>query len=212
VHFICLADNADAPYGKRSAKWLVARAQQITEQLRAEHAIHALVMACNTATSLAIDDLRKTHHDRSFIDVWTALQPAATLPRNGHIGVLATPGTVQSARFPKLLAGLHGATDYPLHVRCLPRNRLAYATERADAPAMLEQATHSWEQLRRQDPDRPRIDTLVLGCTQQDPFARDVLQALCGPDVVLVETVQAVAQRTCALCLSLSWAGQAQQS
>jgi glutamate racemase len=77
---------------------------------------------------------------------------------------------------------------------------------------MLEQATHHWEQLRRQDPDRPRIDTLVLGCTQQDPFARDDLQALCGPDVVLVETVQAVAQRTCTLCLSLSWAGQAQQS
>ena len=57
VHFVYLADNAHAPYGERTAEVVIARAQRITEQLRTEHPIQALVVACNTATALAIDDL-----------------------------------------------------------------------------------------------------------------------------------------------------------
>jgi glutamate racemase len=195
VHFVYLADNAHAPYGERSAEVVTERAQRITEQLRTNHQIQALVVACNTATALAIDDLRKTHHDLPFIGVEPALKPAATLSRNGHIGVLATRGTVQSGRFAQLLAGVKATADRPLHVRCQPCDGLADAIERGCAQAMLERATHHWEQLRRQDPDRPSIDTLVLGCTHY-PFARDVLQALCGPDVVLVDTGEPVARRT----------------
>ena len=195
VHFVYLADNAHAPYGERSAEVVTGRAQRITEQLRTDHQIQALVVACNTATALAIDDLRRAHPDLPFIGVEPALKPAATLSRNGHIGVLATRGTVQSARFAQLLGAVKVATNRPLHVRCQPCDGLADAIERADAQSVQERATHHWEQLGRQDPDRPAIDTLVLGCTHY-PFARDILQALCGSGVVLVDTGEPVARRT----------------
>jgi glutamate racemase len=198
VHFVYLADNAHAPYGERSAEVVVSRAQRITEQLRTEHHIQALVVACNTATALAIDDLRRAHPDLPFIGVEPALKPAALLTRNGHIGVLATRGTVQSARFAQLLGAVKGAAARPLHIRCQPCDGLADAIERADAKAVLERATHHLEQLRRQEPNKPAIDTLVLGCTHY-PFAREPLQALYGPDVVLVDTVDPVARRTRAI-------------
>lgn len=195
VHFVYLADNAHAPYGGRSAELVIARAQRITEQLRSEHHIQALVVACNTATALAIDDLRQNHPDLPFVGAEPALKPAATLSRNRHIGVLATRGTVQSARFAQLLGAVKAAAVRPLHIRCQPCDGLADAIERADAQAVLERATHHLEQLRRQDPNRPAIDTLVLGCTHY-PFARDILQLICGPDVELVDTADPVARRT----------------
>lgn len=198
VHFVYLADNAHAPYGERSAEAITERAQRITEQLRTDHQIQALVVACNTATALAIDDLRQTHPDLPFIGVEPALKPAATLSRNGHIGVIATHGTVQSARFAQLLGAVKDAADRPLNIRCQPCDGLADAIERADAQAVLERATHHWEQLRRQEPDKPAIDTLVLGCTHY-PFACETLQVLCGPGVVLVDTADPVARRTRAL-------------
>jgi glutamate racemase len=195
VHFVYLADNAHAPYGERSAEVVVERAQHITEQLRNEHHIQALVVACNTATALAIDDLRQTHPDLPLIGVEPALKPASLLTRNGHIGVLATRGTVQSARFAQLLGAVKAAADQPLHIRCQPCDGLADAIERADAKAVLERTTHHLEQLRKQESNKPTIDTLVLGCTHY-PFARGILQALCGPEVVLVDTADPVARRT----------------
>ena len=195
VHFVYLADSAHAPYGERSAERVTERAQRITEQLRAEHRIEALVVACNTATALAIDTLRATHPDLPFIGVEPALKPAAALTRNGHIGVFATRGTVQSARFAQLIAGVNAAAHHPLHVRVQACDGLADAIERDDVQAVLERATHHWKQLHQQHPERPHIDTLVLGCTHY-PFARDTLQALCGPDVVLMDTGEPVARRT----------------
>lgn len=195
VHFVYLADNAHAPYGEQAADAVIARAHQLTKQLRTEHKVQALVVACNTATALAINDLRQAYPDLPFIGVEPALKPAATLSRSGHIGVLATRGTVQSARFAHLLGAVKAAADRPLHIRCQPCDRLADAIERADAQAVLERATHHWEQLSKQDPDSPAIDTLVLGCTHY-PFARDILQSLCGPGVALVDTAEPVARRT----------------
>lgn len=195
VHFVYLADNAHAPYGERAPAVVMERAQRITERLRVHHQIQALVVACNTATALAIDELRRTHPDLPFVGVEPALKPAAVLSRNGHIGVFATRGTVQSARFSQLLGDVKAAADRPLHIRCQPCDGLADAIECADEAAVLERATHHWDQLRKQDPNTPAIDTLVLGCTHY-PFARDTLQALCGPDIVLVDTAEPVARRT----------------
>jgi len=63
--------------------------------------------------------------------------------------VLATRGTLQSARFAQLLGAVKDAADRPLHVRYQPCEGLADAIERADAPAVLELARHHLEQLRR---------------------------------------------------------------
>jgi glutamate racemase len=194
VHFVYLADNAHAPYGERATQVVLDRAHRLTEQLRAEHRIDALVIACNTATALAIDELQHSHPDMPFIGVEPALKPAATLTRNGHIGVLATRSTGQSARFAQLLERVSATTAQPLHVRVQPCDGLADAIERADPAAIHERAAFHLKQLRAQAPSRPPIDTLVLGCTHY-PFASDILQALCGSDVQLVDTGEPVAPR-----------------
>ena len=194
VNFVYLADNAHAPYGERATQMVLDRAHRLTEQLRAERRIDALVIACNTATALAIDELRQTHLDLPFIGVEPAIKPASSSTRNGHIGVLATRGTVQSARFAQLLERVSATTAKPLHVRVQPCEGLADAIERADAAAIQERAAFHLTQLRAQAPGQPPIDTLVLGCTHY-PFASDVLQALCGPDVHLVDTGEPVARR-----------------
>jgi glutamate racemase len=72
---------------------------------------------------------------------------------------------------------------------------LAHAIERADPVAIRERAMFHLSQLHAQEPHRPPIDTLVLGCTHY-PFASDILQALCGDGVQLVDTGEAVARRT----------------
>ena len=195
VDFVYLADNAHAPYGERAPELVVDRSHRMTEQLRAEHRIDALVVACNTATALAIDALRHAHPDLPFIGVEPALKPAAALTSNGHIGVLATRGTVQSARFAQLLARVSTATGQPLHVRVQPGDGLAHAIERADAAAIRERALFHLSQLQAQDPHRPSIDTLVLGCTHY-PFAGAHLQQLVGPGVQMIDNGDAIARQT----------------
>jgi glutamate racemase len=195
VHFVYLADNAHAPYGEQASRIVLDRALRLTERLRSEHRIDGLVVACNTATALAIDELRHTHRDLPLIGVEPALKPAAALTRNSHIGVLATRGTVHSARFAQLLHRVSDAPQLPLHVRIQPCDGLAHAIERADPVAIRERALFHLSQLRAQDPHRPPIDTLVLGCTHY-PFASDILQALCGSGVQLVDTGKPVARRT----------------
>lgn len=195
LNFVYLADNAHAPYGERSAVQIIRWSRHITERLRREHGIGVLVVACNTATALAIDDLRRAHPDLPFIGVEPALKPAAALTRNGHIGVLATRGTVQSARFARLLERVSSAPPGPPHVRIQPCDGLAQAIERADTAVIRERAEFHLSQLHAQASDRPAVDTLVLGCTHY-PFASDTLQALCGPGVRLVDTGEPVARRT----------------
>jgi glutamate racemase len=203
VHFVYLADNAHAPYGERLASTVTERAHHITALMRREHGIGVLVVACNTATALAIDELRQAHPDLPFIGVEPALKPAAAATRSGHIGVLATRGTVESARFARLLDRVSTEAGRPLHFSCQPCDGLADAIERGDQAAVLERATHHLQQLQDQNRQKNRIDTLVLGCTHY-PFASDVLQTLCGAGVQLIETGSPVARRTREVLVAVS--------
>jgi glutamate racemase len=194
ARFVYVADSAYAPYGARPSGDIIGRTRHITECLRRDHAIDALVVACNTATAHAVDTLRAEHPDLPIVGVEPALKPAATLSRSGHVGVLATRGTVHSERFARLRAGLQTGTGRPVHFSVQACEGLADAIERFDTArvqALCEQHVFA---LRAQAPHLAPIDTLVLGCTHY-PFAADVLAALCGPDVTLIETGLPVALR-----------------
>ncbi len=193
TRFVYVADSAHAPYGERSAAEVSARTDRITAHLREAHGIDALVLACNTATAHAIDELRKTHPDLPVVGVEPALKPAATSSRSGRIGVLATRGTLGSARFAQLLERQIHAATRPLHFSCQPCDGLADAIERHDAPATLALCERYLQTLSEQA--GPDMDTLVLGCTHY-PFAAEVLSRLCGPQVTLVDTGTPVARRT----------------
>ncbi|WP_137916905.1 glutamate racemase [Hydrogenophaga sp. 2FB] len=194
--FVYAADSAFAPYGERTAAEVSERTHRVTQHLREAYTIDALVVACNTATAHAIDDLRRQYPHMPIVGVEPALKPAASLSRNGRIGVLATRGTLGSARVAALRDRLVAASSRPLHFSFQPCDGLAAAIERHDTAAIETLSTRYVNELLRGDTqDEEPIDTVVLGCTHY-PFAADVLGQLSGPGVMLVETGVPVARRT----------------
>ena len=195
TRYVYLADGAHAPYGERDPRLVAERAHRITQDLRESFGIDALVVACNTATALAIEGLRVEHPEWPIVGVEPALKPAAALTRTGHVGVMATRGTIESERLARLRQRLEAAADKPLHFSLQACDGLAHAIERDDRPAIDALCRRYWDALCAQDRAGAAIDTLVLGCTHY-LFAADVLQALAGPAVTLVETGVPVARRT----------------
>jgi glutamate racemase len=197
--FVYLADNAHAPYGEKSEAFVRERTQAIASHLLAQHHIKALVVACNTATAAAIHELRAQHPQLPLVGVEPALKPALALSRTGHIGVIATRGTVASDKFARLLSSVQGEADFVVQA-C---NGLALAIEQSTLP---DQAQHAQAQIAhllqtytqamgRFGSEPGDIDTLVLGCTHY-VFVENDLRQLLGPDVQLLSTGEAVARQT----------------
>ncbi|MDA8520014.1 glutamate racemase [Acidovorax sp. NCPPB 4044] len=198
--FVYLADSAHAPYGERGDGYVAARTRTIARHLRQAHGIKALVVACNTATAAAIHEARSQHPDLPLVGVEPALKPAVALTRTGRVGVIATRGTLASAKFQRLLASLAGPVEFVVQ----PCDGLAYAIERSTAdtrdtdPATIEiraLCERYTAALGRFGTEPGSIDTLVLGCTHY-VFAEAALRSRIGPEVRLVETGEPVARQT----------------
>jgi len=190
--FVYLADNAHAPYGERGDAFVVERSLAVAQQLRDTHGIKALVVACNTATAAAITQLRDAHPALPLVGVEPALKPAAVTTRTGHVGVMATRGTLGSRKFAALHASLAGRQARFVLQPC---DGLAEAIERADARKIEELCAKYTAAMGPFGTQVGQIDALVLGCTHY-PFAAAVLRSLLGPDVQLVETGEPVARQT----------------
>ncbi len=182
--FLYVADSAYAPYGERTNEFVQRRASGIVEFLIREQA-KAIVVACNTATGIAVDALR-SRFQLPIVAIEPAVKPAVAQTRSGVIGVLATSGTIASERFRQLLA------QYAAGARILPQA----------CPGLVEQV----ERGERNSPStralveqfvRPLIeqgaDTLVLGCTHY-PFLDEAIRAVAGPDVTVIDPAAAVAR------------------
>ena len=95
--FFYYADNANCPYGEKSAEFITGRACEITEHLL-EEGCNLIVVACNTATAAAIATLR-SKYSVPFIGMEPAVKPAALNTKTGVIGVLATAGTLSASKY-----------------------------------------------------------------------------------------------------------------
>jgi glutamate racemase len=105
---IYLADSKNAPYGIKSKEEIIALSKKNTELLL-ENNCKIIVVACNTATTNAIKELRATY-DVPFIGIEPAIKPAATHSKTQTIGILATKGTLSSELFNKT-ASLYQETN-----------------------------------------------------------------------------------------------------
>ena len=196
-HFIYIADSGHAPYGERDDAHVVARSLAVSAYLVKQN-IKALVVACNTATAAAIDVLRTTHPELPIIGVEPALKPAVAMTITKHIAVMATRGTLGSARFAALLATQSGKAHFTL----LPCDGLAEAIERSAESSNATELIATCTDILRADgifnllkKQEPRIDTIVLGCTHY-PFAAQHIAAQVGQGVQLIDTGDAVARQT----------------
>ncbi|MDO9358132.1 MAG: glutamate racemase [Polaromonas sp.] len=192
--FIYIADSGQAPYGERGDAHVLARSRALTACLIGR-GIDALVVACNTATAAAIDSLRAEHPLLPIIGVEPALKPAAALSQTKRIGVMATQGTLASARFRRLLESLSPQADFVLQ----PCDGLAEAIERSigrsHTTELIANCSRHTRAMGRFGLKPGEIDTLVLGCTHY-PFAGTQLRDLLGPDVTLLDTGAPVARQT----------------
>ena len=192
--FIYIADSANAPYGERDDEHVIARSRALAADLVGQGA-QALVVACNTATAAAIHVLRAEYPNLPIVGVEPALKPALLSSKTRRIGVMATRGTLASAKFKALLAPLQGEAEFVLQA-C---DGLADAIEQQVAIGDSSRvaalcASHVAAMGQFGTGDR-EIDTLVLGCTHY-PFAQAHLRQLLGPDVTFIETGEPVARRT----------------
>lgn len=196
--FVYLADNAHAPYGEKSEVFVRQRSHAIAEHLLTQHHIKALVVACNTATAVAIHELRARHPALPLVGVEPALKPALALSRTRHIGVIATGGTVGSDKFARLLASVQGEAHFVVQA-C---NGLALAIEQSTVPDQaisaqqrIVELLQTYTQAMGRFGSQPgQIDTLVLGCTHY-VFVENTLRDILGPDVQWISTGEPVARQ-----------------
>ncbi len=168
--FVYIADSGHAPYGERGDGFVAARSQAITTHLLTRHHIKALVIACNTATAAAIHLLRQTHPGLPIIGVEPALKPAVLQSKTRRIGVMATRGTLGSAKFRTLVDSLASQADFV----CQPCDGLADAIEREDTTKIIALCAKYMGAMGQFGTQGGQIDTLVLGCTHY-PFASEHL-------------------------------------
>jgi glutamate racemase len=189
--FVYVSDSGHAPYGERDDAHVIARSRAITAYLRAEHNIKALVIACNTATAAAIHLLRQEHPDLPIVGVEPALKPAVAHSQTRRIGVMATRGTLGSAKFHTLVESLAGQADFV----CQPCDGLADAIEHQDTTKIIALCASYTRAMGQFGTQEGQIDTLVLGCTHY-PFASQHLSEMAGPDVRLIDNGEPVARQT----------------
>ncbi|MBE7376313.1 glutamate racemase [Pseudomonas lopnurensis] len=180
-----LADSAHVPYGEKSPEYIRQRCRIIAAFLL-ERGAKALVLACNTATAAGITELRELYPQLPIIGMEPAVKPAALATRSGVVGVLATTGTLKSARFAALLDRF--AAD--VRVITQPCPGLVERIEAGDLHSAQTRAMLAdWvEPLLAQG-----CDTLILGCTHY-PFIGPLLGELLPADVRLIDTGTAVAR------------------
>jgi glutamate racemase len=206
--FIYWSDSAFAPYGERSDEFVTDRSHFITEQLIAKGNVKTVVVACNTATAVAIESLREQFPRLPFVGVEPALKPAMAATQTGRVGVIGTHATLQSARFEKLLRKVKAdAMPASCEFVIKPCKGLALAIENQTEKSPDD--THAIEKLCTQYlqemgsfGDAPgQIDTLVLGCTHY-VFVENIFRQRLGPKVNIISTGSAVAKQAHRLSVS----------
>jgi len=185
-HLLYAADTAYVPYGDRADHEVRCRTLAMADHLCAQGA-KVLVVACNTASGASLEALRERLHI-PVIGLEPALKPAVRASRNGRVGVMATSGTLRSARFARLVETYGNGVQ----VVSNPCPGLADLVEDGvlGGPDLLARMRAWVEPLRE-----ARVDTVVLGCTHY-PFVRDTIREALGPDVRLLDSGEAITRRT----------------
>lgn len=190
ARFIYAADDAGFPYGRLSEAALVARVLAVMARLLEAHAPDLVVIACNTASTIALHALRQ-RFAVPFVGTVPAIKPAAALSRSKRISVLATPGTV-AREYTRDLVATYAAG---CRVTLVGSPRLAAIAEAelsgspgADADIAAEIAPCFVTE------DGGRTDVVALGCTHY-PLLLARLRTLAPWPVTWLDPAPAIARR-----------------
>ena len=193
AEMIYVADDAAFPYGAWEDVALTEHVVAVISGLIARHAPDAVVIACNTASTLVLPPLR-ARFDLPFVGTVPAIKPAAERTASGIVGVLATPGTIRR----DYTRGLIESFARDCHVRLVGSANLAPYAERvmrgesvADAAIGAEIAPAFVEI------DGRRTDIVVLACTHY-PFLLPAFERVAPWPVTWIDPAPAIARRVAA--------------
>lgn len=200
-NYLYFGDSANAPYGTRTTQEVRQLTLAAAEMLCSRD-IKALVVACNTATAAAINDLREKYPDIVVIGIEPALKMATDRFPKGHVGIMATQVTLREEKLDQL-------------VERFPEARV----ERIPAPGLVELVeqgkadTPETEQLleRILSPYRGQLDALVLGCTHY-PFVKKAVRKVLGGSVKILDGGEGTARQTKRCLEERGWLNDGQGS
>lgn len=189
AHYIYAFDNEAFPYGEKSEEFIINRVYQIVNAVAKKHPLTITIIACNTASTVSLPNLRE-HFDFPIVGVVPAIKPATKLTRNGVVGLLATKGTVNREYTKELIerfatdckvislgsADLVQLAERKLHGENIPLNEVT-------------QAVKPW--LRMSEPP----DTVILGCTHF-PLLIEELEKVLPNGTRFIDSGAAIARRT----------------
>ena len=185
-HTIYLADSANAPYGPKGQDKIIELSIKNTELLL-EKGCKLIVVACNTATTNAIDYLRK-NYDIPFIGIEPAIKPAALKSEHKSVGILATKGTLSSALFSKT------SSLYTSDTNVIEQDGDGIV-QLIESGKLNSDEMNSLLKLYLQPMIDANIDYLVLGCTHY-PYLIPQLLDLLPKHVKIIDSGEAVARQT----------------
>jgi len=196
---VYVADSAGYPYGTKSEAEIATRVPALLGRLVERFDPELIVIACNTASTIALDHVRAAL-DRPIVGTVPAIKPAAALSSSRVIGVLGTEATVRQPYVDRLAAEF--AADCTLL-----RHGSAALVELAEAKLRGENTdpadyAHIMDGLRGQ-PGGTGLDTVVLACTHF-PLVQKELEAA-APGVAFVDGKEGIARRTAWLTRGIAW-------
>ena len=186
---IYIGDSARHPYGTRSDQEVRTFAEELSDELVAR-GVKAIIIACNTATAVALEHLRERHPATPIIGVIRPGAAAAALAtRTGRVGVLATVATVRSRAYFAAIKDENPGTRVMERAASelvpLIESGLTHTREMSDA-------IHAAIDPFLAGAPSERIDTLLLGCTHF-PLIRGAIDAALGAPIAVVDSAAATA-------------------
>lgn len=184
---IYFGDSAHLPYGTKSLQTIQGYCYDIAHFLIEEKQCKAVVVACNTASAAAINQLRQRWPDTPFIGMEPAVKPGATQTYTGKVGVLATQGTFASPRYASL------TRRFAKHIEVWEDPCIGLVE-------LIEQGENQEDEIRLllQEILEPMlhsgVDTFVLGCTHY-PFVQHIIKQIVGQGKKIINPAPAVARQ-----------------
>lgn len=167
--YIYFGDSENAPYGIKSEEEIKSLTIDACEFLLKKN-VKAIVIACNTATSVAINTLRETYKDVPIIGIEPAVKPAIELNREGKIIIMATPMTLKLEKFTYLIKRFGESRD----IDSVPCEGLVEFIERGELEG---EGLNAFLRNKLKDHLEENVAAVVLGCTHY-PFIKKELSTI----------------------------------
>lgn len=183
--YLYFADSANAPYGNLPVDSIIQRCKLICDFF-IDKGVKLIIVACNTATSAAIDWMRK-NYDIPFVGMEPAVKPASLMTKTGNIGILATRGTLGGKLF-KEKEAIYGQyvnfhfTEGKGLVEIAEANKINTPETRQLLHSLIDPMIEK------------NVDHIVLGCTHY-PLFEEQIKAIVGDKVSLIDPADAIARR-----------------